>query len=62
MIGMSGHPSSEKDPKTGTQNRQCAKNDCGWPVPLTYVLHKPALRLRENLIRGVERMRVRHTA
>lgn len=26
---------------TGTQNRQRAKNDCGWPAPLTHALHKP---------------------
>lgn len=52
MIGMSGIALTlhqRERPKNRDPNRQHAKNDCGWPAPLTCVLHKPTPKLRENL-------------
>lgn len=54
MIGMSDRALTPHQRKTitGTQNRQRAKNDCGWPAPPTCALHKPTPRAQGEPHKG----------
>lgn len=54
MIGISGRALTPHQRKTitGTQNRQRAKNDGGWPAPLTHALHKPTPRAQGEPHKG----------